>query len=62
MRKQLKLLGIILVFSLIYNTYGQTSLTQAVDFTAVDTEGNTRNLFNELDQGKYVLIEFFFTT
>ena len=40
----------------------QTSLTQAVDFTVTDIHGNTFNLFNHLDSGKHVIIDFFFTT
>lgn len=40
----------------------QTTLTTAVDFTATDINGNTFNLFNKLDEGKHVVIDFFFTT
>jgi thiol-disulfide isomerase/thioredoxin len=40
----------------------QTSLTTAVDFTATDIDGNTFNLFNKLDSGHYVVIDFMFTT
>jgi thiol-disulfide isomerase/thioredoxin len=39
----------------------QTSLTTAVDFTAKDIDGNTFNLFNKLDEGKYVFLDFMFT-
>ncbi len=39
----------------------QTTLTQAVDFTATDIDGNTFNLFAKLNSGKYVVIDFFFT-
>lgn len=39
----------------------QTTLTQAVDFTATDIDGNTFNLFSKLNSGKYVMIDFFFT-
>ena len=35
----------------------QTPLTEAVDFTATDHEGNEINLFEILDGGQYVLIE-----
>jgi len=39
----------------------QVKPTQAVDFIAIDIEGNTRDLFDVLDnQNKYVAIEFFF--
>lgn len=40
----------------------QTTLTTAVDFTVTDIHGNTHNLFNILNAGKYVCIDFFFTT
>ena len=40
----------------------QTPLTTAVDFTATDVHGNSHNLFTYLNAGKYVLIDFFYTT
>lgn len=40
----------------------QTSLTTAVDFTAKDIDGNTFNLFDKLDEGKFVFLDFMFTT
>jgi hypothetical protein len=43
-------------------TFSQTTLTVAVDFTATDTEGVEHNLFEILDNGQYVCIDFFFTT
>lgn len=43
-------------------TKAQCPLTTAVDFTATDCHGQSFNLFEVLDQGKYVLIDFFFTT
>ncbi len=39
----------------------QTNLTEAVDFTATNAKGDTINLFQILDGGQYVLIDFFFT-
>jgi thiol-disulfide isomerase/thioredoxin len=39
----------------------QTPLTTAVDFTGTDVYGNQFNLFNKLDEGKYVFIDFMFT-
>lgn len=42
--------------------FAQTPLTTAVDFTVTDVHGNTHNLFDILDGGQYVLIDFFFTT
>ena len=41
---------------------GQTSLTTAVDFTVTDVHGDTHNLFNYLNEGKHVIVDFFFTT
>ena len=38
----------------------QCPLTEAVDFTATDVHGHTWNLFELLDSGQYVLIDFFF--
>ena len=43
-------------------SYAQTPLTTAVDFTATDFNGNEFNLFEILDGGQYVLIDFFGTT
>lgn len=43
-------------------TFSQTTLTTAVDFTATNTEGEEFNLFEILDGGQYVAIDFFFTT
>ena len=41
----------------------QCPLTEAVDFTVTDLDGNTHTLFDILDNdGKYVLIDFFYTT
>lgn len=40
----------------------QTTLTEAVDFTATDHENNVINLFEILDGGQYVLIDFFFSS
>jgi thiol-disulfide isomerase/thioredoxin len=38
----------------------QTPLTEAIDFTATDVHGHTWNLFELLDSGQYVVIDFFF--
>ena len=40
----------------------QTPLTQAVDFSTIDHHGNEINLFEILDRGQYVLIDFFYTS
>ncbi|TSA50041.1 MAG: T9SS C-terminal target domain-containing protein [Sphingobacteriales bacterium] len=42
-------------------TIAQTTLTTAVDFTATDIDGNSFNLFNTLNSGSYVFIDFMFT-
>ncbi len=42
--------------------FSQTTLTEAVDFTGTDIYGNEFNLFEILDGGQYVCIDFFFTT
>jgi hypothetical protein len=43
-------------------TFAQTNLTEAVDFTGTDIYGNEFNLFEILDGGQYVCIDFFRTT
>jgi len=40
----------------------QTSLTEAVDFTVTDIHGVEHTLFEYLDAGKYVCLDFLFTT
>ncbi|MCB2208367.1 MAG: hypothetical protein KQH67_08715 [Bacteroidetes bacterium] len=40
----------------------QTPLTVAVDFTATGIDGIEYNLFEILDGGQYVCIDFFYTT
>ena len=40
----------------------QTNLTEAVDFTVTDCHGQTYNLFEILDRGQAVFIDFFFFT
>ena len=37
----------------------QTQLTQAVDFTVTDLNGQSHTLFDYLDDGKYVCVDFF---
>jgi len=53
---------IILVSLLNSSINAQTSLTTAVDFTVIDIHGETYSLFELLDSGKYVILDFFFTT
>ena len=58
----MKKIILILLIALGLQTHAQTSLTTAVDFTVIDVHGNTHNLFSILDDGKHVIIDFFFTT
>ena len=51
------------IFALIlsFNVKAQCPLTEAIDFTATDCYGEeTINLFEILDRGQYVLIDFYF--
>ncbi len=54
----------ILFFALVLSigVKAQTPLTQAVDFSTIDHNGNEINLFEILDRGQYVLIYFFYTS
>jgi len=45
---------------LMLTSMAQTTLTTAVDFTVTDTKGVSHNLFNYLNAGKYVCIDFFY--
>lgn len=58
MKKILRLTLALVTTLVISSSFAQTPLTEAVDFTATDIHGNTWNLFDELDDGKYVLIDF----
>ena len=56
-----KILTLILIAILSFNVKAQTSLTQAVDFTGTDCYGEeTINLFEILDRGQHVLIDFYY--
>ena len=57
-----KVFTLILALALGFGLKAQTNLTQAVDFTATDVHGNEVHLFDILDGGQYVLIDFFYTT
>ena len=59
--KKLYTLIALLVFSSSIRAQ-QTSLTEAVDFTVTDCHGQTYNLFEILDRGQAVFIDFFFYT
>ena len=58
MRKTLLLLLVFLGIGL--SSYSQTTQTVAEDFTVKDLNGNTYHLFDILDSGKYVYLEFSF--
>ena len=56
-----KILTLILIAILSFNVKAQTSLTEAVDFTGTDCYGEeTINLFEILDRGQHVLIDFYY--
>ena len=57
-----KLCTILLISLSLVNLNAQTSLTTAVDFTVTDVHGETHNLFSLLNEGKHVIVDFFFTT
>lgn len=45
-----------------FSLKAQCGLSEAVDFTLTDVHGTQVHLFDILDGGQYVLIDFFFTT
>lgn len=56
-----KILTFILIAILSFNVKAQTSLTEAVDFTGTDCYGEeVINLFEILDRGQHVLIDFYY--
>lgn len=57
-----KLFTFIFAIILNINVLAQTPVPHAVDFTATDIHGKEVHLFDILDGGQYVLIDFFFTT
>lgn len=57
-----KLLLFVIALTLGLGLRAQTNLTVAVDFTATDIHGTEVHLFDILDGGQAVLIDFFFTT
>ena len=59
--KRIGILLATLIMGFSLNTNAQsTSRAQATDFTATDCHGNTIHLFDILDGGQYVVIDFFF--
>lgn len=57
-----KLLFFVILFISILTVTAQTPLTEAIDFETVDVHGDSIHLFDILDEGKFVLIDFFFIT
>ena len=55
-----KLITFILALAIGFGLKAQCPLTQAVDFTATDVHGTEVHLFDILDGGQYVLVDFFF--
>lgn len=60
MKRKFTFLLFLCTFSL--STFAQTPLTTAVDFTVTDVHGEEHNLFEMLDAGKHVIVDFFYTT
>lgn len=57
-----RVLFLMIAVALGWGVKAQCPLTTAVDFTATDVHGTEVHLFDILDGGQYVLIDFFFTT
>lgn len=57
-----RLLFIILSSLIVLTSSAQTLLDTAINFTVKDTYGSTINLYDILDEGKMVVIDFFSTT
>lgn len=60
MKKNLLALSLALLVT--FTSSSQVSITTAPDFTVTDTEGHSHNLYTILNSGKYVCVDFFFTT
>jgi len=56
-----KILLSIVLFIVVMIGTAQTTLDTAVNFSVKDTYGNTLDLFDILDAGKIVVIDFFST-
>ena len=57
-----KILFLVLGTLFALSIYAQTMLDTAVNFTIKDTHGNLYELFDILDGGQMVVIDFFSTT
>lgn len=58
----MKIVTLVSIMILSLGIFAQTPLTEAVDFTAKTTEGETIHLFEYLEQDKLVVIDFFSTS
>jgi hypothetical protein len=56
-----KITSLALIFISLFG-FSQTNLTTAVDFTENDINGTQQHLFEILDAGQYVLLDFFYVT
>lgn len=55
-----KLFSFLFIFTFVLNfNFAQTALSTAVDFSVTDRFGEEHNLYQILEDGKYVLIDFF---
>jgi len=45
-----------------HQVHAQVKINSPINFTVTDTHGQQHTLFDYLDEGKYVLIDFYFTT
>ena len=57
-----KVFTLILALAFGFGLKAQCPYTEAIDFTATDCHGTEVHLFDILDGGQAVLIDFFFTT
>ena len=57
-----KIFTLVFAITLSINISAQCPLAEAVDFTVTDVHGTEMHLFDILDGGQYVLIDFFYTT
>ena len=55
-----KLFMLIIVIVIGFSAFSQTNLTTALDFTVTDVDGITHDLFDYLNDDKFVVLEFFF--
>ncbi len=61
MKTLIKILSVVLLLSLSFLTKAQVG-NPAPDFTVTDTHGETHHLYEYLEAGKVVVLDFFYTT